>query len=252
MRFTIASVVVLCIAAVAGKSLLNRDQLIVGGEDAKVGEFPYQISLRYPGNSHHCGGSIIDRKWVLTAAYCIGHGDLEILAGQTILSDSNSGTPQIVQVEEVFKRPKYSDIALLKLSEEVTYNEHVKSIAYAPSGYNASESMLVTGWGSMGKAETVDHLQKVTVPFVSDEVCRECYEDTELEIFDSDICTGDVENGGVGSCWGDSGGPFVEITSGYVVGIVSWGSCGDPGYPGVHTEVSYFADWIDETLKTNQ
>jgi len=261
MRFTIASVFVFCIAAVSGKSLRSSGQLIVGGEDAKIGEIPYQISLRYAGSSHRCGGSIIDKKWVLTAAHCVDSGgSLEILAGQTILSDSNSGTPQTVKVDTVFIHPNYTrahfaepyidgDIALLKLSSEVAQNEHVKTIEYAPFGYLASEEMLVTGWGSKGK---VDHLQKVTLPFVTDEVCNDCYGPDYL-IPDSQICAGDVNNGGIDSCQGDSGGPLVEVTSGYVVGIVSWGrGCALAGYPGVNTEVSYFADWIDETLKANK
>lgn len=43
---------------------------IVGGHDAEPGQFPYQISLRNR-NSHTCGGSIIDEKWILTAAHCV-------------------------------------------------------------------------------------------------------------------------------------------------------------------------------------
>lgn len=43
---------------------------IVGGGDAESGQFPYQISLRNR-NSHTCGGSILNEKWILTAAHCV-------------------------------------------------------------------------------------------------------------------------------------------------------------------------------------
>lgn len=43
---------------------------IVGGVDATLGQFPHQISLRQSG-SHICGGSIISRDFILTAAHCV-------------------------------------------------------------------------------------------------------------------------------------------------------------------------------------
>ena len=53
-----------------------RRNLIVGGTDALQNEYPWMVSLHkiYSSNSnsvHQCGGSIIDRRWVLTAAHCI-------------------------------------------------------------------------------------------------------------------------------------------------------------------------------------
>src|SRR5262245_43303557 len=50
---------------------------VVGGEDAKRGDFPWQAALilaRAPSNDpfrgFFCGGSLIDWRWVLTAAHC--------------------------------------------------------------------------------------------------------------------------------------------------------------------------------------
>ena len=46
----------------------------MGGEDAKEGEFPYQVSLQLKGilgQGHYCGGSIIDEKTILTAGHCV-------------------------------------------------------------------------------------------------------------------------------------------------------------------------------------
>merc|ERR1719318_2357717 len=50
---------------------------IIGGEEAPLHEFPWQISLRALG-VHICGGSIINRNQVITAAHCV-KGSLPIL-----------------------------------------------------------------------------------------------------------------------------------------------------------------------------
>lgn len=43
---------------------------IIGGENARPGQFPYQVSLQC-GNRHICGGSILNEKYILTAAHCV-------------------------------------------------------------------------------------------------------------------------------------------------------------------------------------
>lgn len=42
---------------------------IVGGNSVDIEDFPYQISLQYWGG-HMCGGSIINERYILTAAHC--------------------------------------------------------------------------------------------------------------------------------------------------------------------------------------
>uniref|UniRef100_A0A663E619 Transmembrane serine protease 5 n=1 Tax=Aquila chrysaetos chrysaetos TaxID=223781 RepID=A0A663E619_AQUCH len=42
---------------------------VVGGTDVPPGRWPWQVSV-YHGSQHHCGGSVLAREWIVTAAHC--------------------------------------------------------------------------------------------------------------------------------------------------------------------------------------
>ena len=50
-----------------------RSGKIVGGEDADIADFPWQVALMQ-GNTQFCAGSIIHKEWILTAAHCLTGG----------------------------------------------------------------------------------------------------------------------------------------------------------------------------------
>ena len=45
--------------------------LIVGGDPATVGRWPWQGVLQYSSTIGGCGGVLIDEGWALTAAHCV-------------------------------------------------------------------------------------------------------------------------------------------------------------------------------------
>lgn len=49
---------------------LARRSRIVGGEEAKQAEFPWLAALSRRGK-FYCGGALVSRKHVLTAAHCM-------------------------------------------------------------------------------------------------------------------------------------------------------------------------------------
>jgi len=238
---------------------------IVGGEEAVDGEFPWQVSLRSIGAlgaTHFCGGSIIDKDWILTAAHCCANqvpATVHVVAGGIKLNNfENEEEPR--NLDHIISHPNYAsatitnDACLLKLKESLEFTEFVQPIALPASGQDtpAGTECTVTGWGTLseGGFGLPNVLHKVTVPVVSDEDCNASYGASGYSVADSMICAG-VEEGGKDSCQGDSGGPFFcgEKGSEELVGVVSWGiGCARKGYPGVYTENSYFVDWIMETM----
>ena len=63
---------------------------VAGGKDARHGQFPYQVSLRKSQNEHLCGGSILNKRWVLSAAHCLDHlkqpKDVNVATGTVLIS----------------------------------------------------------------------------------------------------------------------------------------------------------------------
>lgn len=80
------------------------DTRIVGGEDAKPGQFPYQVSL-YSKNRFNCGGSILSKNWVVTAAHCTfgkEAADLVVFAGSI-----NQTGGDMYAVDRIVQHKKY-------------------------------------------------------------------------------------------------------------------------------------------------
>nr|KAF6485421.1 hypothetical protein HJG63_010632 [Rousettus aegyptiacus] len=97
------------------------------------------------------------------------------------------------------------------------------------------------------------HLQEGKVGLIENKLCNMLYEHRLNEgktspVHEEMLCAGDFLTGKA-ICRGDSGGPLVcDLLSSWVlVGLASWGlDCRHPIYPSVFTNVTYFADWIND------
>jgi secreted trypsin-like serine protease len=225
---------------------------IVGGEPATPAQFPHQVTFRY-NNRHICGGSIASANKIVTAAHCCEVGSaasFKIVAGDHSLSQ-NDGTEQEIQVSNVAIHPDYSsfdlssDICVLTLASNINLSgSAARTIELAADNDDPTGDATCTGWGTTSEGGSVaDILRWVVVPIITNAKCQEAY---GSDVIPSMICAG-LDQGGKDSCQGDSGGPLTAQVGGQtkLVGIVSWGyGCARPGYPGVYTRVSSFADWL--------
>ena len=273
-RRAAALLVLLVVSIFAVAAVAHADKgapRIVGGQEATPGEWPWQAALVRKGgdpyNGQFCGGSIIARDWVLTAAHCIKDSsapaltinDLDVIVGIHDLGDPD---PNFVRValSEIVLHPGWNyatfdnDIALLKLASPVPARAgagNTLPIAFANTAPGSIGSLTgvpatVTGWGNRSTtgADYPERLHEVQVPIVSNVECRGSYSG----LTDNMICAG-LPEGGKDSCQGDSGGPLViydDSAKKWVqVGVVSFGyRCAEPGFPGVYARVSRYAAWI--------
>lgn len=244
-------------------SLTSR---IVNGKPAVAHSWPWQVSIRRVINGkqyHICGGSIISKTVILTAAHCffdkyhkrIADSSIRVVAGdhdQTTRRDGPTQSPRVGRVVvhryyNAFSASSPYDIAVILLSSALVMNKHVGTICLARDDPRIDDECFATGWGDTEGTGDETVLNQVKLPIVSQAICRQGNH-YGSKIVDSVLCAG-FEEGGKDACQGDSGGPLVCLNRlngrWYLQGITSWGAgCGKAHKPGIYTRVDKYLNWI--------
>ncbi|XP_034667700.1 lectizyme [Drosophila subobscura] len=267
MKFVIAlSILVALLATVQAGKLSDKfahlipsfaTGFVINGTEAEPHSAPYIVSLatKFDKHSHICGGTIINKEWILTAAHCISNPEnMSAIAGLHTRALVDELTQQrLIDFGRVHE--SYTggvgpfDIAILHVSEPFVFNEWVQPAALPTrEEVHEGESHLY-GWGQpksyvLTAAKT---LQTVTTELVNYEECADALPET-APLEPTNICSSSRQQS-VSACNGDSGGPLVvetENAPSELVGIVSWGyiPCGLAQLPSVYTRVSAYVDWI--------
>ncbi|KAM8712357.1 hypothetical protein ACLKA7_012814 [Drosophila subpalustris] len=250
----------------------------IGGREINLMSRPWMALLKFrtmfDTEEFTCGGTLIHKNWILTAAHCFNNQKLlSVRLGEhntTSETDCERRRGQDIrappvenfEIDRVFLHEQYStgsahnDIALVKLKSEAKITESIRPICLPVNetiqrNVETLQSFFITGWGRT-ENETSSEVPLETI--VTARNRSSCQASFTRKIVPTQICAGDR---GKDSCNGDSGGPllYVDVFKGQQrfvqFGIVSFGSrtCGD-GNPGVYTNVGSYTPWIAYKIAT--
>jgi secreted trypsin-like serine protease len=225
--------------------------MIVGGTEVPNGKYPYVAFVKIYRNNKlftKCGGSLIDKNSVLTAAHCLEKATGAIVVvGRTDLRKKNQG--QEIGASRPFIHPRYLgnvyDAGVLKLRRAV---KGIKPIKLATARQNNLEKpghiLTSAGWGSVrskpqSNKDFPKRMREVSIPVVSDSRAKRAYQSQGIKYSPSlQVVAGKK---GKSPCYGDSGGPLLDSGSRTQVGIDNYSAkaeCALGRYPEVFTEVN--------------
>ncbi|KAL5285036.1 hypothetical protein ACFFRR_007023 [Megaselia abdita] len=177
----------------------NDEPRIVGGETTNVNEFPWMARLSY-FNRFYCGGTLINDRYVLTAAHCV-KGFMWFMIKVTFGEHdrcNDSVRPETRFVLRAFQQPfSFSnfdnDIALLRLNDRVPITNEIRPICL-PTVRDllyVGTTGIATGWGTLkedGKPSCL--LQEVEVPVIANDICVKDTNYTTKMITNNMMCAG--------------------------------------------------------------
>ncbi|CAG9769235.1 unnamed protein product [Ceutorhynchus assimilis] len=253
---------------------------IVSGTTASLSEFPWTALLQYntsKGFINGCGGSVINKRYVITAAHCVNEDILgknglqslnRLVLGEydtrnetdciyTKFGSDCADPPEYFNFERIIVHESFSsngtanDIALIRVDRDIQFTNYIKPICL-PAGSSfrlkGNENFSITGWGRTESGNVSPVKKKARLPFVDKARCSQLG-----PLGAGQMCLGSDKR--VDSCKGDSGGPVMNaaVSEGEVVttlvGIISYGfgTCGTT--TSVCTYVPFYLDWISHNLE---
>ena len=239
-----------------GDEDLSNTEKVLGGRNAKAPA--WMVSILRNGDIH-CGGTLIHKDWVLTAAHCVDireKSELTVCVGKSKLSKCKARDMSAISQVTYHQRFNRSnlqggyDIALLKLARSFA-RRNLSTLAHPRDEPASGRKVRAMGWGisNYNKSDmTPNHLKRIVLPFLDHTDCSPLWGglDQTLVCLDTRGEPGEIADKAV--CNGDSGGPL--HFNGIQIGLTSFGSTNaqyqcTANAPDVFTRISLFSNWIE-------
>ncbi|XP_050311293.1 chymotrypsin-2-like [Anthonomus grandis grandis] len=276
--FQLSCVLVVLIQLSQQAAIENR---IVNGQIVKsIEEYPYQVALfeKTSINDYkfQCGGSIISKKYILTAAHCVSVPNttqtlpaehIFVIAGKTSVAKFDRQLAHIPN--KIIKHSNYNlefnsdgsllnstnDIALINLKEPLEYSETINKVRLPKKHQSIfliyGKTAVATGFGRLYNNVITTDLYAVNLTIPEEN-------ELNLKISDKILILGNEQQRGV--CYGDSGGPLV--VNGVQCGVTNHfiSSDSDTHVPAychlgkhfVFANVNHYRDWISENSDVDE
>ncbi|KAG8212658.1 hypothetical protein J437_LFUL019417, partial [Ladona fulva] len=225
-----------------------------------------------------CVGSIINRRYILTAARCVSNlssankpvsvrlGEQNLEYALDCTDDTCAPAPQNIFIEKVIPHPEFigkpsylNDIAIIRLAEDINFKTGSVQPVCLPTEDTlqakdyTNKSLLVSGWFTSTDELSPELLQDV-VQGVSHKICSEAYENVTVISPNSHMC---VHNGRGDDCLGKGASPLISFEDFHGrkaavqqgIGLFGPDICYLTTQPVVYTRVGKFMKWILDNLR---
>ncbi|CAG4951800.1 unnamed protein product [Parnassius apollo] len=229
-------------------------------------DYPYTVSIRLH-SKHWCGGAIVGKYWVLSAAQCFDYVTKEEVTVRmgSVFRDFGG---RILAVTDIQRHPEYKidqyypehNLAMIKTNVPIAFNNRIHPVELAAADSDLPfmfGETIVTGYGSVVTGQIREgenqELRRMIVHAVPRPECRLVY-GNDYHLQHDHMCLQSTTKG-VALCAGDTGDPAVHFSgmnrAGTLYGIALFSGTEECAYkskPGIFAKVSYSRTWIDKVL----
>jgi len=229
---------------------------MMGGREARQGQFPFAAQIHVVncvGGECVCGGSIIEARWVLTAAHCVrslrrrADRNVAVVMGDVFRVATGAGRVQIESEDvQVHAHPDYDldqgyDAALLQITRHFDSSDNIQMILFgADSQMPVGRRCTVMGWGNTRvDFRTAPPVHYAPSPRLKYATLRVSHASASTIFF------GAFRHGGPHPLRGDSGSPLVCPDGSGRQRLYGWAmEVNHGGNYAVYLRLEFFKEWI--------